>query len=119
LTLKASAVCDYAKYEVIDKIVDFLPTMMYTSRVHKVSVKNISTIKMNYNCKIVSFETGKIDSGFFSVSPHTGTINPNCDEVFTIRFSPTEVEESNERLLVISIKNLNPDQEKLILELNG
>ncbi len=29
------------------------------------------------------------------------------------------MEESNERLLVISIKNLNPDQEKLIMELNG
>ena len=111
--------CDYAKYEISDKVVDFLPTMMYTGRVHKVSVKNISTIKMNYNCKIVSSDSGKIDSGFFTVSPHSGTINPNCDEVFTIRFSPTEVEETNERLLVISIKNLNPDQEKLILELNG
>lgn len=54
MTLKATAVCDYAKYEVTDKVIDFLPTMMYTSRVHKVSVKNISTIKMNYNCKIVS-----------------------------------------------------------------
>lgn len=65
---------------------------------------------MNYNNKIVSFETGKIDAGFYSVSPHTGTINPNCEETFTVRFSPTEVDETNERLLVISIKNLSPDQ---------
>lgn len=119
LTLKSSAVCDYVRYEVSEKVIDFLPTMMYTSRVHKVSVKNTSSIKMTYACKIVSFETGKIDSGFFTVSPHTGTVNPNCEEVFTIRFSPTEVEETNERLLVISIKNLSPEQEKLILELNG
>jgi len=52
--------------------------MMYTSRVHKFSVKNISTIKMNYSCKIVSAYTGKIDAGFYVVSPHTGIINPNC-----------------------------------------
>lgn len=79
LTLKASAVSDYAKYSIQSKKVDFLPTMMYTSRVHKFNVKNTSTTKMNYNCKIVSAETGKIDSGFFSVSPHAGTVNPGCD----------------------------------------
>lgn len=66
--------------------------MMYTSRVHKVSLKNTSTIKLHYTCKIVSGETGKIDSGFFTISPHSGVINPNCDEAFTVRFSPTEVE---------------------------
>jgi hydrocephalus-inducing protein len=107
------------KYEVSEKAIDFLPTMMYTSRVHKFSIKNVSSIKMVYACKIVSSETGKIESGFFTVSPHNGTVNPNCQETFTVRFSPTEVEEINERLLVITIKNLSPDQEKLILELNG
>ena len=117
--MKATAVCDYCSYEVSEKAIDFYPTMMYTSRVHKVSVKNTSTIKMNYNNKIVSAETGKIDSGFYTVSPHSGSVNPNCEEVFTIRFSPTEVEETNERLLVVSIKNLDPSKEKLILELNG
>lgn len=74
---------------------------------------------MNFNSKVVSSETGKIDAGFYAVMPHNGTINPNCSETFTVRFSPTEVEYSNERLLVISIKNLDPNQEKLILELNG
>lgn len=53
--------------------------MMYTSRVHKFTVKNTSTIKMNYNCKIVSAETGKIDSGFFTIVPHSGTVMPGCD----------------------------------------
>lgn len=96
-----------------------MPTMMYTGRVHKFNLKNTSTIKMTYSCKIVGSYTGKVDAGFFTVSPHNGTINPNCEEVFTVRFSPTEVEDINERLLLISIKNLNPDQEKLIIELNG
>lgn len=93
--------------------------MMYTSRVHKFTVKNTSTIKLNYNCKIVSARTGKVDAGFFTVSPHSGTIMPDCDETFTLRFSPTELEEIIERLLVISIKNLDPEQEKLIMEING
>ena len=82
--------------------------MMYTSRVHKFSIKNTSLIKLSYNCKIVSASTGKIDAGFFSIAPHTGTINPDCDETFTIRFSPTEVEDINDRLLVIAIKDLDP-----------
>lgn len=115
LSLKATGVADFAKYEIESKSIDFYPTMMYTSRVHNFSMKNISTIKMNYACKIVSAETGKIDAGFFSISPHAGSIMPGCDENFTLKFSPTEVEDTNERLLVISIKNLDPEQEKLIL----
>ena len=111
--------CDYCQYESSEKAIDFYPTMMYTSRMHKFTLKNTSTIKMNYNCKIVNSNSGKIDAGFFTISPHIGIVNPNCEEAFTVRFSPTEVEETNERLLVISIKNLNPDQEKLIVELNG
>lgn len=79
LNLKASAVADYAKYDIQGRKVDFLPTMMYTSRVHKINLKNTSTIKMHYNCKIVNSETGKIDAGFFSISPHTGTVMPGCD----------------------------------------
>jgi hydrocephalus-inducing protein len=59
-------------------MISFYPTMMYTSRSHKISLKNISTIKMEFNCKIVSAETGKIDSGFFSISPHNGIVLPNC-----------------------------------------
>jgi hydrocephalus-inducing protein len=39
--------------------------------------------------------------------------------MFTIKFSPTEISESNERLLVISIDNLDPNLDKLIVELDG
>lgn len=93
--------------------------MMYTSRMHKFTIKNTSAIKLNYRCKIASPLTAKIDAGFFSVSPHAGTVQPNCDETFTVRFSPTEVEENNDRLLIIDIKNLDPNAEKLVIELNG
>jgi len=36
-----------------------------------------------------------------------------------VKFNPTEVEESNKRLLIFSIDDLDPDQEKLIVELDG
>ena len=93
--------------------------MMYTSRVHKFNLKNTSTIKLHYNCKIVSASTGKIDAGFFSISPHSGSILPDCNETFTVKFSPVEVDDINDRLLVVAMKNLDPSLEKLIMELGG
>lgn len=53
------------------------------------------------------------------MSPPNGVILPNCEESFTVKFSPTEVEDYLRRLLSINIKNLDPQQEKLILELDG
>lgn len=86
------ATADYAKYEVDSRKITFLPTLMYTTRMHKFSMKNTSLIELKYSCKVVSAETGKIDPGFYMISPHSGTIQPGCDESFVIRFSPTEVE---------------------------
>lgn len=117
--MKCSAVADYTRYEVESKAINFLATMMYTSRVHKFMLKNTSLINLKYLCKIVSAETGKIDAGYYSLGNHSGNIAPGCDEMFTLKFSPTEVEDSNSRLLVISIDNLDPHAEKLIIELDG
>lgn len=39
--------------------------------------------------------------------------------MFTVRFSPTEVEESNERFLVIAIENLDKSMQPLVVELQG
>ena len=44
----------YNKSNISEKVIDFHPTMMYTSRSHKISLKNTSTIKLQYSCKIVS-----------------------------------------------------------------
>lgn len=56
--------------------------------------------------------------GYYSISPKLGVIEPQCDEPITVRFSPTECED-NQRLLVISIENLSPEMEKLIIELDA
>ena len=119
LTLKTSAVADYARYEVESKEVFFKPTLMYTSRSYQVKLRNISNIRMKYLCKLVHAETGVYDAGYYMVTPKQGVIAAGCDEFFTVKFSPTEVEENNARLLVISIENLDPAQEKLIIELDG
>ena len=119
VTLKATATADYARFECETKEVCFKPTLMYTTRVHKFSVKNTSLITTKYSMKIVSAETGVLDAGYFSVTPKTGTIAPGCDEFFTVKFSPTEVDYTNSRLLVCSIEHLSPDLEPLILELDG
>ena len=49
----------------------------------------------------MSADTGAIDPGYFYVNPKIGTISSNCDEVFLLKFSPTEVLGSNERLMVV------------------
>lgn len=119
INLKATAIADYARYDISTKSVYFSPTLMYTSRVFKLSLKNTSAIAFKYSCKLVSAENGLIDPGYFSVSPHEGTVSPACDEQFVVKFLPTEVYDDNERLLVIQVENLAPDAEKLIVELNG
>ena len=119
LSLKTSANSDYARYETEVKEIFFKPTLMYTTRNFQFKLRNTSNIKMKYNCKIVSADTGVYDAGFFLINPKTGTIGSNCDEIFTVKFSPTEVEESNNRLLIIAIENLDPSQQKLIIEMDG
>ena len=92
---------------------------MYTTRNHQIKLRNTSLIALKYNCKIVSADTGAIDPGYFYVNPKIGTISSNCDEVFMLKFSPTEVLGSNERLMVVQIDNLDPNLEKLIIELDA
>lgn len=122
--LRVSAVSDYVRYEANTREVYFKPTTMYSSRVHQFSVKNVSLIALNYQCRIVRYEgegqtQAVVDPGYFYITPKDGKIAPNCDEQFTVRFSPTEVHESNERFLVISIENLEPKAEPLVVELDG
>lgn len=119
MPLKVNAIADFSKYEVDSRSVNFKETLMYTTRVHQLKLKNTCLIAFNYTCKIVSAETGAVDPGYFYVYPKAGKIASNSDEVFTIKFSPTEVDETNERLLVIQIDNLDPNLEKLIIELDG
>ena len=119
LNLKTSAIADYTRYECETKEIFFKPTSMYTTRTFQFKLRNSSTIKMKYVCKLVDSETGVYDPGYYLINPKSGSISGGCDEIFTVKFSPTEVDESNARLLLISIENLDPNQQKLIVELDG
>lgn len=32
-----------------------------------------------------------VDPGYFYISPKAGSLAPNCDENFSVKFTPTEV----------------------------
>lgn len=82
---------------------------MYASRSYKFSIKNTSLITLSYNFKIANVETGILDAGPYSIIPKKGTIAPNCDDNFIVKFSPVEVENDFTRYLSANIENLNPD----------
>jgi hypothetical protein len=87
--------------------------------VFKFTVKNTSLIGLNYNFKIVNSSTAVLDAGPYTIIPKKGTIAPDCDENFILKFSPIEVENDFSRLLSANIQNLNPALEPLCIELNG
>ena len=46
-------------------------------------------------------------------------VQPGCNQPIIVKFSPTEVDDLNERLLVCSLSNLSPDLQPLVIELKG
>lgn len=112
---------DFARYEVETREIFFKPTRMYESRTHTFYVKNTSLITIKYQCKIIMYENNKpvVDPGYFYITPKMGTLAPNCDENFTVKFTPTEVQSQNERYLIVTIENLEPKSEPLVIELDG
>jgi len=117
--LKTSLVADYAKYQCEVREIEFRPTLMYASCTYKFSIKNTSLINLHYNFKIVNAETGILDAGPYSIIPKKGSIGPGCDDNFVVKFSPVEVESDFARILSANILNLSPEQEPLIIEVNG
>lgn len=98
---------------------DFKPTLMYATRSLKFTVKNTSLVGLEYNFKIVNSQSGILDAGPYTIIPKKGTISPSCDEHFIVKFAPVEVENDFTRILSGNINHLNPNQEPLIIELNG
>jgi hypothetical protein len=121
IKLKASCVMDYASFECTTKEIGFKPTLMYASRTFKFTLKNTSMINLEYNWKIANIKTAILDAGPFSINPKQGVIAPGCDDNFIVKYSPTEVDSDNVRLLSANIRNLNPSEEteKLFIEVSG
>jgi len=92
---------------------------MYATRNFKFTIKNTCMIGLEYNFKIANSLTGILDAGPYTIIPKQGTISPGCDENFIVKYSPVEVESDFSRILSANIRNLNPQSEPLIIELNG
>ena len=119
LRLECNAIIDYPKYECETDNIMFKPTLMFQTRSYKFDVKNVAMVDIHYLWKITNTLQGTVDNGPFSIIPRTGDISPGCTESFILKFSPLEVESNFERLLVCSILNRSPEQQPLIIEIDG
>ena len=117
--LRATAVADFIRYSCDYQEIRFSSTLMFATKSFKFPLRNACSIAMPYKFKICSATTGRLDAGPYSVAPRDGTIAPGCNEMIVVKFSPTEVDNLNERLLVCSLNNLAPDLEPLVIELKG
>ena len=119
VVLKATSVADYIKYSCEYQEIRFASTLMFATRSFQFPLSNACTIAMPYKFKICSATTGRLDAGPYSVAPRDGVVQPGCNQPIIVKFSPTEVDNLNERLLVCSLSNLSPDLEPLVIELKG
>jgi hypothetical protein len=103
IVLKTSCVIDYANYGCEVENIQFKPTLMYAQRTFKFTMKNTSMINLNYNFKISDSNTGVLNAGPYSIIPKQGSIAPDCDENFIVKFNPLEVEPDMSRLLSANI----------------
>ena len=117
--LRVNCISDYIKYSCDYQEIRFASTLMFATKSFKFLLHNTCTIAMPFKFKICSSTTGRLDAGPYSVDPREGIIQPGCDAMITVKFSPTEVDNFNERLLVCSLTNLAPELEPLVIELKG
>jgi hydrocephalus-inducing protein len=96
LVLKLSAAADQRAYTCSTENLHFAPTVMFQTKIHRFTVGNISEIGMPFQW---SFRTADGNGGnappgakAFSIQPKAGMIAAGSSQEFTVRFSPTEIE---------------------------
>ncbi|KAL4085786.1 hypothetical protein PRIC1_014796 [Phytophthora ramorum] len=100
IVLSCFAAADALSFECDTTSITFRRTFMLQVCTHKITVRNKSKIQLVYSCK---WEQGQSDMGSyplvsddncpFEVSPDSGIIGGDDVQVFTIKFSPMEVDE--------------------------
>lgn len=119
IPIKIFAKIDGVKYECETKEIVFRETMMYTARCFSFKLKNTSIINMNYSWKFMNPDNGALDMGFYSITPKAGSIRPETEENFEVKFLPTEVDERMDRVLECVICNLDETLEPLQIVLDA
>mmetsp|Transcript_2050 Transcript_2050/g.4151 ORF Transcript_2050/g.4151 Transcript_2050/m.4151 type:complete len:2040 (-) Transcript_2050:7-6126(-) len=127
LRLPCEAQVDFVTYTLAEGATDsiqFRPTMMFQSRVFKYAVANEGKIAMNLSWKIQDLgpvgENGvpKTTHCPFSITPKQANIDAGTEQVFTVRFSPLEVE-NFEFEAFASIADLKKTEAPLVVKLGG
>eukprot|EP00960_Hanusia_phi_P000924 25336-Hanusia_phi.AAC.1 len=75
--------------------------MMYRERVHRLELKNPSTVPLHIDWKVL-LPSGEEDSdpqSPFSVEPSSTDIGPDKQSTFTVRFAPVEVDHYERRIV--------------------
>ncbi|KAL0213673.1 hypothetical protein P9112_005857 [Eukaryota sp. TZLM1-RC] len=114
-----TAAADEGRYECsLSKSIRFKETMLFQTRIFEFSIKNISKISLPFTWHFYD-SNDREDAQYYTISPSTGSIKPNSDCKFTLRFCPTAMESSFLRNLVASIPNLALDCVPPVFSING
>lgn len=110
LELSVTGVADFCKYECAVRDIKFKETLIYQNRVYTFPIKNTGKIELSYQWSIHVQEQSRPStarSGMdekesvcsvettlpFSVTPMSGTIQPDKEVSITVRYSPLRVME--------------------------
>jgi len=111
-------VADNARWECDLKPVNFRPTMMFQTRSHAFTLRNLSKAALTYAWRILAPDGSAVPQPF-SVRPETGSIAAGATGAFTLKFSPQEVEEERTLTLVADIPGADGGQAPLRVPLRG
>jgi hydrocephalus-inducing protein len=118
IELLVFAKVDSVRYICDTKNVQFKSTMMFGSRVYEFKVKNDSIIEMQYKWDFLTRE-GISDPGYYKVTPNAGSIGPEQEETFQLKFAPTEIENDQSRALVCLMPNLAANLDPLQINVDS
>ena len=98
LPIKIFAISDNIKCTLDTHEISFLPTMMYQNRIAEVKLTNTCGIRFKYEWELEKFESLRTDYALtrppaFSIDPPIGFIESGESQVFSVTFSPKEVDD--------------------------
>jgi hydrocephalus-inducing protein len=121
--LYASAFADYCTYECASTRIDFKPTLMYQSRVFKITVKNTGKVSVKYSFLLFDEEGAAVSPDSkdcpFAADPPLGVIEVNDSLTALVRFSPNDEATYTDYHLVFMAPNLAKEMVPLNISLSG
>ncbi|KAJ3287536.1 hypothetical protein HK104_008544 [Borealophlyctis nickersoniae] len=121
-TLTVTAFADYSTYECDVSDVTFKSTLMFQTRVYHFSLHNTGKVLVRYHFIFYGPDNTPVEPGDeecpFSVTPSSGTIDPDETLMVSLRFGPTDVANYS-YTLVCAMPNLAAGQKQLQVHVAG